>query len=108
MKKNESEEDQAVPEDIADYYKGEAHIILEEFTLSLIDLPSVVGAYVYLPFLYAFKLTSKLSDSLCTFVEGIPLFQLGYVYQRKSIFTNILNINYQTVSSNFESVSSLM
>ena len=28
-------------EDIADYYKGEAFVILEEFTLSLVELPRV-------------------------------------------------------------------
>lgn len=73
----------------------------------MIDMPSVIGAYFYLPFLYIFKWTSSLSDRLCTFIENLPLFQLGYVYQRRSIFTLILNIDYQTVSSNFENVSYL-
>ena len=102
MKKNQSEEDLALPEDIADYYKGEAQIILEEFTMSLIDIPSVLGKYYFLPFVYSFKLTSRLSDSLCTFFENIPLFQHGYNYERKSLFTMALNLNLTTTTDNFD------
>lgn len=39
IKRNQNEEDQEVEEGIADYYKGEAFIIIEEFFLSLNDLP---------------------------------------------------------------------
>jgi hypothetical protein len=94
-----------VPEDIADYYKGEAQIILEEFTLSLIDLPEVIGKYYFIPFLYVFKLTNRLSDALCTFFENLPLFQHGYNYERKSVFSVTLNIEPRTTSDNFEAVS---
>lgn len=41
IQKNLTDEDLAVAPDIADYYKGEAFIILEEFTLSLMEFPRV-------------------------------------------------------------------
>ena len=94
-----------MPEDIADYYKGEAFIIVEEFTLSLIDLPSVIGTYYFVPFLYVFNITHRLSDTLCTFFENLPLFQHGYNYERKSLFSIALNIEPRTTSDNFEAVS---
>jgi len=41
IQKNLTDEDLALAPDIADYYKGEAFIILEEFTLSLMEFPRV-------------------------------------------------------------------
>ena len=41
IQNNLTDEDLAVAPDIADYYKGEAFIILEEFTLSLMEFPRV-------------------------------------------------------------------
>jgi hypothetical protein len=42
LKKNKSEEDDEYEtEELADYYKGEAMIILEEFTLALNEVPKI-------------------------------------------------------------------
>lgn len=55
LKKKESEEDEFYEEDLADYYKGEAMIIMEEFLLSLLNIPKL-----YLKLFSTFELvTSK-------------------------------------------------
>lgn len=69
-------------------------------------MPSVFGKYAYLPFLHGFRFTSSVGDRLCTYVEQLPFFQHGYVYQRRSLFTGILNLYWQTTSDNFERVNS--
>ena len=58
-----NEEDEAVAEDLADYYKGEAFIIMEEFTLSLLALPHIYD--------YLFKLVDVIMRLLFTGVTKI-------------------------------------
>lgn len=58
MKRNATEEDEAIAEDLADYYKGEAFIILEEFSLSLLALPHIYN--------YLFKLVDVIMRLLFT------------------------------------------
>lgn len=50
-------------EDLADYYKGEAFIIMEEFTLSLLALPHIYD--------YLFKLVDVIMRLLFTGVTKI-------------------------------------
>lgn len=75
LKNNETEEDKAVPEDLADYYKGEAHIILEEFTLSLIDFPRVIGLGIFKAINLALKFLDEASDKIVTRIENLPILQ---------------------------------
>ncbi len=59
------------PEDIADYYKGEAHIIIEEFTLSLIELPHIVYTFFFSGLAFVLRKLDEITDRFVTTVENM-------------------------------------
>ena len=80
-------------EDIADYYKGEAFVILEEFTLSLVELPRVNEYSLLLIQSVAQKLYQGVSYGQSK-LETQSLFAIGYGVQseKTSVVTMLMLI----------------
>lgn len=85
LKKNASEEDEVVPEDIADYYKGEVFVIIEEFTLSLVELPKV-NDYLMQGISKSFYLLSSISIKASELIENKSGALQFLPIEKKSLF----------------------
>ena len=63
------EEEEILEEDVADYRKGESQIIVEEFVVTLLDLPGAIQTYLVLyPLIFV---TSIIARSLGWFHNSI-------------------------------------
>jgi hypothetical protein len=75
------EEEQILEEDVADYQKGEGQIILEEFLITLVDLPGAIQDYLVIAPLNI--LVSLISRFLTWFYSS--------VYEPRLVWLNVPN-----------------
>jgi hypothetical protein len=69
IRSNRSEEDDAVEPALADYYKGESFVIIEEFLLSLSELPEAVSSFPYKPIDYVNSKLALTAESMNTWLD---------------------------------------